>query len=336
MTKQYGVVLIGCGYIGEEHLADIYYRENVRMVAAVDTDIRRAEHLARKYGVPAYGTDYRKYIGLPETDIVIIATYVDSHLGLMRDAVAAGCHVLCEKPVAADLAAGEAFFREAAAASTAVMIGHILRCNRSYQKIQELVRGGAIGGLKLIRIIQNHHALEWGRYKRLMQDCPPILDCGVHYMDIMRWISGEEIVSVSGRGCRLDPDAPCLNYGDVQVQLTGGCLGNYESGWSRNLKACSRREFIGERGYIRLTLKEDRVSDREEGDLLEIYHSDTGSYETLNVKSRYKDMYAQFMQLIERIEGRPGNGFTLEDAWLAFMAAREACEVIQTAESVSR
>ena len=47
-------------------------------------------------------------------------------------------------------------------------------------------------------------------------------------------------------------------------------------------------------------------------------------------------MYAQFMQLIERIEGRPGNGFTLEDARLAFMAAREACEVIQSAERASK
>ena len=85
-------------------------------------------------------------------------------------------------------------------------------------------------------------------YKRQMQDCPPILDCGVHYMDIMRWISGEEIVGVSGRGCRLDPDASCINYGDVQVQLTGGCLGNYESGWSRNLKAVSYTHLSGEQG----------------------------------------------------------------------------------------
>lgn len=329
MTKQYGVVLVGCGYIGETHLADIHYRDNIKMVAVVDTDINRAARLAKKYGVPEYGTDYREYIRREETDIVIIATYVDTHLAIMRDCVAAGCHVLCEKPVAASREAGEQFFREAKEASAYVLIGHELRCNHSYQKIAQLIREGAIGKLRLIRIIQNHHAVNWSRYQRLMQDCPPVLDCGVHYMDVMQWMSGEKIEAVSGAGCYLDPDAPCPNYGTVQVRLTGGCMGMYESGWSRNLKACNQKEFIGDAGHIRLTLQEDRVSDREEGDLIEIYHSDTGTYEMLNYKSKYKDMYGQLQSLIRRIEGSPEDGITLEDARLAFLAAWEAKEKIE-------
>ena len=101
-------------------------------------------------------------------------------------------------------------------------------------------------------------------------------------------------------------------------------MGMYESGWSRNLKACNQKEFIGERGYIRLTLKEDRISDREEGDLIEIYHSDSGTYEIINYKSKYKDMYGQLQELIRRIQGDAENGITLEDAQCAFLAAYEA------------
>lgn len=334
MKKRYGVVLVGCGYIGEAHLSDIHYRENVKMIAVVDTDISRAALLAKKYGVPEFGTDYREYIKRKETEIVIIATYVDTHLSIMRDAVAYGCHVLCEKPAAASPEAGEQFFREAVAAPTQVLIGHELRYNRSYQMIERIIRDGAIGKLRLMRMIQNHHAVSWSRYKRLMQDCPPVLDCGVHYMDIMRWVSGEEIKSVTGAGCYMDGDAPCPNYGTVQVQLSGGTLGCYECGWSRNLKACNLKEFIGEHGYVRLTLMENRASDREEGDLIEWYCSVTGEYKIINNQSKYKDMYAQLSELIQRIEGEKGNGFTLEDARLAFLAAYTAKQKIE--ESVKK
>lgn len=329
MTKQYGIVLVGCGYIGEAHLADIHYRDNIKIVAVVDTDIDRAAHMAKKYGVSEYGTDYREYICRKEAEIVIIATYVDTHLSIMRDCVSAGCHVLCEKPVASSREDAELFFQEAKDAPTYVLIGHELRCNHSYQKIEQLIRQGVIGKLRLMRIVQNHHAVNWNRYYRLMQDCPPVLDCGVHYMDVMQWMTGEKIETVKAVGCYLDLDAPCPNYGVVQVQLSGGCMGMYESGWSRSLKACNQKEFIGDAGYIRLTLKEDRASGREEGDLIEIYHSDTGTYELLNYESKYKDMYGQLQSLIQRIEGSPENGITLEDARSAFLAAWEAKEKIE-------
>ena len=48
MEKEYGVMLIGCGHIGEDHISDIYYRDNVRSVAVVDTDESRAKLFAKK------------------------------------------------------------------------------------------------------------------------------------------------------------------------------------------------------------------------------------------------------------------------------------------------
>lgn len=329
MGKKYGVVLIGCGYIGETHLADISYRNNINVIAVIDSNIAQAAYLAQKYHVSEYDVDYKKFIFRKDVDIAIIATYVDSHFSIMNDCISANCHVLCEKPVASSKEVGERFFATAQQAPTHVLVGHELRCNKSYKKINELVRQNAIGQLRLIRIIQNHHAVNWERYFRLLQDCPPVLDCGVHYMDIMQWISNEKIVSVSGTGCYLDQGAPCANYDTVQVFLSGGCLGIYESGWSKNLKALNQKEFIGDRGYIRLTLKEDRITDREEGDLIEIYHSDTKVYELINCNSKYKDMYGQLQILINRIEGIPETGITLGEARQAFLAAWEAKEKIE-------
>lgn len=326
MKEQYGVVLIGCGYIGEDHLSQIYYQENVHVVAVVDVDLERARFLARKYGVEEFGTDYKSYLTREDVDVVIIATYVDSHLPIMKACVEAGKHVLCEKPVASNREDGEEFFRVAEKADVNVLVGHILRYNKSYCKIKEMIDQGVIGQLRFIHFVQNHHAVNWKRYRRLLENCPPILDCGVHYLDVMQWISGQKIVRVKGGSFLLDGDAPRDNFGIVNVQLSGGCCGCYESGWSRNLHYYNCKEFMGDKGYIRLTLQADRLADKEEGDLIEIYHSETGMHEYMSMYSKYKDMNEQFQELIHRIEGHPQRSFGLQDAKEAFLAAIKAAE----------
>ncbi len=321
MEKRFGVLLIGCGHIGEEHLADIYYRENIRIVGAVDTRVERAALFARKYGAEGYGTDYRPFLEKKDTDIVIIATYADSHLAILQDCLAAGKHVLCEKPIAASLEDGLRFVRLVKSGRSRVLVAHILRHNRSYQKLAELIQGGVVGKLRLMRMVQNHHAIDWPRYKRLLQDCSPVVDCGVHYLDVMQWFTGARIAEVRGMSCRLDPDAPRDNYGIIEARLTDGCVGVYEAGWSRNLAAENRKEFVGDRGRLVLTLRENRPQNREEGDLIELYDSAAGEYRVFNIRSKYKDMYAQLSCLISMIEeGTPASP-TIDEVYTAFSAA---------------
>ncbi|MBQ4259445.1 MAG: Gfo/Idh/MocA family oxidoreductase [Lachnospiraceae bacterium] len=186
MNKEYGVVVIGCGYIGEEHLADIYYRDNIRIVAVVDWDSNKAQLMAKKYGASEYGTDYTHYLNRNDVDIVIIATYVDSHLHIMKDCVNAGKHVLCEKPVASTRAEGEEFFRIAEKSTVQVLVGHILRHNRSYQKVKELIDTGTIGDLRLIHFVQNHHALDWHRYRRLF--CQGIYRLDITHLSLLLFL----------------------------------------------------------------------------------------------------------------------------------------------------
>ena len=62
MKNWYGVVLIGCGHIGEQHIEDIYFRDNIKIIATVDKDEKLAQLFAAKYGADHYGTDYIPYI----------------------------------------------------------------------------------------------------------------------------------------------------------------------------------------------------------------------------------------------------------------------------------
>ena len=96
--KTYGVLVIGCGHIGMQHLLDIYYREDIRIEAVVDTNPVAAEAAARRCGAASWGTDYLPYLKSEKIDIVIIATYASTHLPILRDCLAHHKHVLCEKP----------------------------------------------------------------------------------------------------------------------------------------------------------------------------------------------------------------------------------------------
>ena len=327
--KKYGVMLIGCGHIGAEHLDDIYFRSEFTVEAVVDQDTDRAQKFAQRYGARSWGAEYMPFLFDKKIDIVIIATYADSHLSILEDCLAAGKHVLCEKPIAIDLEDGLKFCQLVKQARTKVLVAHVLRHNRSYQTIAQLIHSGEIGNLRLMRMVQNHHAMNWERYKKLLENCPPIVDCGVHYLDVMQWFSGSKIRQVSGISTKLDPDSPTENYGMIHAVMENGCIGYYESGWGQNISAQNVKEFVGDQGRITLTLQYNRAADQEEGDLITLYKSRTGEYRTINLQSKYKDMYSQMRTLVDMIEKNTPASPTIDEVYSAFVAAKTAQDAIE-------
>ena len=242
--KKYGVMVIGCGHIGCEHLSDIYFRNDIRICAVIDTDEKAAVTAARKFGAEKYGTDYRDFLSSPDIDIVIAATYVHSHYEIVKACIEHGKHVLCEKPVATTADEGKKFFDLARNASVKVQVAYILRHNKTYQKAAELIQNGAIGELRAIRMAHNHNADNWHRFYNLLSDCMPVVDCGVHYFDVASWFTGSDITEISGMGALLDDDAPKLNYNIVNFKTASGCSCVYEAAWGRNVASRNLKEFI--------------------------------------------------------------------------------------------
>lgn len=331
--KTYGVMLIGCGHIGMQHLLDIYYRDNIKVVAVADKNEELAMKAARRCGA-LYTTDYKEYLKRSDVDIVIIVTYTASHLEILKDCLAAHKNVLCEKPIATNLQDGKEFVKAVKETPQKVLVAHILRHNSSYIKIRELIKSGAIGELRVIRMAQNHHSMNWPRYKKLLSDCSPTVDCGVHYYDLLRWITGSEIEEVSGIGTKTQDDSPSLNYTLSTIKMQNGCVAFYEAGWGQNIRSCNLKEFIGTKGRITLELKTQRSRECEEGDLITVYHSKDSRYETINVKAQYKAMYRQLETLIDMIENNsPGNP-TTDDVYKAFVAAVACDTAIKTGRPI--
>ncbi len=331
MNRHYGVVLIGCGHIGEDHIQDIYYREGITVVGVVDHNLSRAQEFARKYKAQSYATDYREYLSRSDVDIVIIATYVNSHLEILRNCLSAGKHVICEKPIAASLKDGQEFIKLVKSSPCKVIVSYILRCNETYQKAAELIQSGVIGTVKTIRMVQNHHCKDWERYKALLKDCSPIVDCGVHYMDVMQWFTGSEIIGVDGFGTVLDSDLPqgIYNYGVINVRLQNGAVGYYEAGWSKTLASCNIKEFVGDKGRLSITLNAMRSKDVEEGDLIELYRFEGNQYITLNVNAKYKNMWAQFKRLTDMIENNAPAVPDIDEVFSGFKAVMQADAIVR-------
>ena len=84
--------------------------------------------------------------------------------------------------------------------------------------LYDLVRQEEIGQLRLARMVQNHHTMNWERYKKLLEDCSSIVDCGVHYIDVLQWITGSPVVEVGGMETWIETDSRHPNYGMITLR----------------------------------------------------------------------------------------------------------------------
>jgi len=331
-AKKYNVALIGCGVMGAAHLDDICEKDNIILRCVCDVSVDRARNFADKYHALAYETDYKKVTAMDDVDIVIISAYPSVHLDIIEECFKNGKHVLCEKPIAQDLKTGEKILKLARSyPECKLLIGYILRHNKTYQKVAEMIQDGAIGKPIVMRMAQNHHTMDWQKYLNLISETSPIVDCGVHYLDIMRWFTEAEIIDVSGIGLKTEPDVPDgkYNYGLMTVKMSDGSIAYYEAGWGNTMSADNLKEFVGPKGRIRLTYQMSRVANQEEGDLIEYYTYPEKHYEIINVNCKRKPTGDQLQELIDMIESKTEGVPTLDDVWESFKWAVKADEVIK-------
>ena len=330
--KTYRIALIGCGSMGAAHLDDISTMKNVEISTVCDLRAERAQDFAQRYHAKRYDTDWKKSVSAEDVDIVIICTYPSTHLEILEECIRQGKHVLCEKPIAQNMEEGEkivCLVRENPQCK--VLVGYILRHNKTYQRVAEMIRSGAIGSPIVMRMAQNHHTMDWQKYLNLICKTSPILDCGVHYIDVMRWFTGAEITDVSGIGMKTEADVPDgkYNYGLMTARLSDGSVAYYEAGWGNTMEADNLKEFVGPKGRIKIVYQMARHEHQEEGDLIEYYTYPEGRYESINVLCKRKPTGDQLSDLIDMIENNAPANPTIDDVWSSFKWAVKADSVIK-------
>jgi predicted dehydrogenase len=134
------------------------------------------------------------------------------------------------------------------------VIGYILRHHPAWT--QFITEAQKLGKPLVMRMNLNQQSSgdNWKTHRALMQTCSPIVDCGVHYVDIMCLMTGSRPVRVSGIGARLSDELPegMVNYGQLQVTFADGSVGWYEAGWGPMMseEAFFVKDVVGPKGSV--------------------------------------------------------------------------------------
>lgn len=304
--RKYGIVVVGCGVMGAQHLEVIQKNKQCKIIGVVDRKPSRAAEYAATYGASTSSTDYSEFLTRKDVDIFVITTRPTSHAEIAVGAMKAGKHVFCEKPTASDLNGARSIIDTAKKTGKKILIGFILRNSRLYQKAAKIIQSGKIGHPLVMRLFGGEHNVDeaaWQENLRLLKDTSPVIDCGSHYVDLMRWFSDAEVKSISGVGVATEPDVPkgFFNYEIISMDFDDGSVGSYDAGWGKTFREFSVKEFIGPKGRLRIIYQNERVEFSEEGDLLELY-TYPDRYELINVKDPLLDWREQFQKLIDMIE----------------------------------
>lgn len=250
------VLVVGCGHMGTSH-ARAYKRmaadfEIVGLVSRGEAS-RRALNSDLGGGFAEYG-DFSEAMAATHPDVVCISTYSETHADYAVAAFASGAHVFLEKPVADNIADCERVIDAARRANKALVVGYILNVHPSWQKFTELAR--TLGTPLVMRMNLNQQSAgdKWLTHKNLLRSTSPIVDCGVHYVDVMCRMTGSPPVSVNGIGARLSDDITPgqINYGHLQVTFADGSVGWYEAGWGPMMSetAFFVKDVIGPKGSV--------------------------------------------------------------------------------------
>ena len=145
-----------------------------------------------------------------------------------------------------------------------VYVGYILRVHPSWAKFVEI--GKTLGKPLVMRMNLNQQssAAQWATHKRLMETISPIIDCGVHYVDVMCQVTGAKPVRVHAIGARLTGEisASMYNYGCLQVVFDDGSIGWYEAGWGPMMSetAFFVKDMIGPKGCVSIAMDEGKTA----------------------------------------------------------------------------
>lgn len=192
------VGVVGAGLIGTKRVEAIRRLPGHDVVWIVDCDAARAEALAATCGA-RHASAWEAMVGDPQVDAVIVAIYHDHAPQVAVAALEAGKHVLCEKPLGRTAAEARAIVASARRARRCLKTGFNYRHYPGIAKAHRLVRDGAIGTLRYLRMLLGHGARpeydkEW-RVHPSLGGGGALLDPGVHCLDLLRWFVGEPRVA---------------------------------------------------------------------------------------------------------------------------------------------
>lgn len=241
------VGIIGCGKIAQtRHIPEYAARPDVQIGGYYDFNRQRAEELAERYGGKAFES-VEELLADPEIEAVSVCVANNAHAAMTIQALEAGKHVLCEKPMAVSLEECISMTRAAEKAGKFLMIGQNQRFARAHVKARELVQQGEIGKVLSFRTTFGHGGPEtWSIdagannwfFDKKRAAMGAMADLGVHKTDLIQFLLDDRVVSTTAKIATLDKrdfQGNLIGVDDNAIciyQMEGGAIGTMTASWT--------------------------------------------------------------------------------------------------------
>lgn len=253
--KKLQYAIVGCGSFGKSHLKALIQMEQVEIIALCDIHIEAAEEKKAFFGLNACCyCDYRELLEKEKPDVLAVVTSDQSHCEITIAALRAGCHVLCEKPMALVLEECEKMVQTAKECGKLLMIGQICRYTPGFAKAKELIESGVIGELTFL---ESEYAHDYADPKlkgadgwRATPERHPIIGGACHAIDLLRWIAGDPIETFAYSNKKLLPDWPVNDNTIAIMKFPNEVLGKVFTSISCKRNYTMRTCIYGTKGTI--------------------------------------------------------------------------------------
>ncbi len=291
------ILVVGCGNMGTSHARAYQKLKEFSIVGLVSRTPQSREKLSRELGGLPTFSNFETALTLTKPDAVSINTYPDTHGPYIRTALHAGAHVFVEKPLALSVEEAADLVKLALQKNLKMVVGYILRVHPAWAKFVEIAQTLGKPLVMRMNLNQQSSGMHWHTHKQLMQSMSPIVDCGVHYVDIMCIMTQSTPISVSAIGARLSNEiAPEMyNYGQLQVRFEDGSVGWYEAGWGPMMSetAFFVKDVIGPKGSVSIVDEVKSTSENIEGHTktggLKVHRSQLNADGTFTIPDQFLD-----------------------------------------------
>ena len=225
-TKTLRAAVIGVGYLGRFHAQKYSALNDVELVGVVDSHPETAQRVAKELGVAAF-TDYRELLGArPRVDLVSVASTTETHHAVARDCLAAGVHVLAEKPITVTVPQADELIALADARHLVLQVGHLERFNPAWLAVKDRIRRPVF--------IEAHRMAP---FKARGIDVSVVLDLMIHDLDLILPLVASPLTDLRASGVSVLTDG--IDIANARIEFASGCVANLTA--SRTSTASLRR-----------------------------------------------------------------------------------------------
>ena len=314
--------LIGAGGISKAYVAVFAAFAQAAVVAVADPDARRAKEVAKALGCPAFSS-YDELLEQVQCDAAVICTPPATHVQIALDLVEQGIPVLCEKPLAIDLASARKLVNAAANDGVPLTMAAKFRYVDDAIRARSIVDSGDLGELVLFDNIFASHVPMKDRWNAdpAVSGGGVLIDNGTHSVDIARYFLGSisEVMAVRNRRVQ---DVPVEDTAQMLIRSEDGVCGTIDLSWSIDMQANRYISIYGSEGTINVGWHESKLRKAGSDDWIKFG----------NGYDKIQAMRAQLTNFCEALRGREELLITADDA-LASVAVIEAAYASMTSSA---